>query len=81
MPFEPPIKAKVNNISRTGVLLQSPSGHFEVGSVLELHINIQGRDAILYATVVRMYEEAANDEAPAKDAASYYGCKFLFAGR
>ena len=70
-PFAPPLKVVIHDISKTGVLIKSPPGHFDIGSVLELHFNIHGKDAILYATVVRKCD---GDD----DATIGFGCKLLF---
>ena len=69
-PFSPPLLITVANISRTGTLLKCPPGHFKIGSVLELHINIRGRDAILYPAVVRECKDS--------EKLMGFGCKFLF---
>lgn len=69
-PFDPPLKVMIENISATGALVKSPPGHFGINSILELSVNIHGKDVVLYGAVVREQENADNTVS--------YGCKLVF---
>ena len=68
--LNPVVRITVENISATGALIISPPRHFGLGYVLEIHVNIHGKDAVLYASIVRVIEN--------EDGTVSYGCKFLF---
>jgi len=69
-PFSPPLEIIVENISSTGVLIKAPHGYFGLNSLLEIDVNIQGKDVILFVKVVR-------EQGNADDTVSF-GCKFIF---
>ena len=69
-PFDPPVKAVVDNISTSGAYVIAPPGHFKVDSVLEINVNIQGKSAMLYGQVVRVQKVDERN--------SGFGCKFIF---
>ena len=68
--FSEPVTVIIENISATGVLVRSPLMRFKKGTALEFEVNINGKDVLLDARVVR---EQTND-----DGSDSYGCQFIF---
>jgi len=67
---ENPVPVVVANISTTGAFIKSPVGSFEMGSKVEIDINIQDRRVLLYGTILRAVRNS--------DGSRSYGCKFFF---
>ena len=68
--LETPVNVIIENISTTGVLINSKEMRFSAGSVLQIEFTIQGKNTLLIGKVVR--EQL-------KDDGSYcYGCQLLF---
>lgn len=57
------------DISKSGVLVNSPSKRFYVGTILEISINIGGKDTLVYAKIIR--------EVDKQDNTFDYGCNFI----
>jgi len=60
----------VENISATGALIKSHSGHIELNSTLEILVNVHGKDVVFYGAVVREQKNADNTVG--------HGCKFVY---
>ena len=67
--LNPPLQVIVVNISTTGTLVKAVPGYFKLGAIIEIHLTIHGKEAILLATVVRETKNA--------DSTINYGCKFM----
>ena len=65
-----PVQVTVENISKTGVLVNSPELRLIINVISQIELNIQGRDTILYAKVVR---EQTNG-----DGTYSFGCRLVF---
>ena len=65
-----PVRVTIENISKTGVLFKSVYLRFVVGVVPQIEFNIQGRDTVLRAEIVR---EQQND-----DDTYSFGCQLKF---
>jgi len=68
-PLPIPLPVLVKNISKTGLLITSPAGHFNLGSVLEVIINRDEMDALFLCKVVR--------EMHIDEMTSNFGCSFV----
>lgn len=64
-----PQNVRVVNISKSGILLSSVINFFEVGVILEISMNFNGKDTLLIAQVKR---EMHNE-----DGSFSYGCKLI----
>jgi hypothetical protein len=60
----------IENLSTTGILIESQSVRFDIGSLLQIEFNIHGKNAIIFGEVVR---EETHDNDVFK-----YGCKLVF---
>ena len=69
-PLQEPIQVMIENLSNTGMLIQSPDERFETGTLLQIEFNINGKNVMLYGEVVRLQTQL-NDE-------TKYGCKLYF---
>ena len=68
--LNPPLDVIVENISSAGVLVKSPPGHLKINHILEIHVNIQDREIVLFGKITR--EKANTDKTVS------YGCKLIF---
>jgi len=70
VPLPSPLDVTLLDISKTGILIKAPVGHFGLGDTLELHINIKDKDreTIIYVTVMRTE--------PIDIYESHFGCKY-----
>ena len=69
-PLQKPLPIIMENLSSTGTKIKSRLRKFDAGTILEIQFRIQGRDAIIYANILR---ETIND-----DSSFSYGCQLIF---
>ena len=69
-PFTTPLPIIIENISTTGALIKASKKHFEMGSTLEIDIDISGKKGLVYGTIIREKEN--------EDKTFSFGCRFVF---
>ena len=68
--LEAPIPVMIENMSTSGVLLKSQDARLEIGALLQVEFNANGRTGILYGEVVREQKPTDKDYR--------YGCQLHF---
>ncbi|MCL2741214.1 MAG: PilZ domain-containing protein [Oscillospiraceae bacterium] len=70
--YNPPIHVMADNISASGIGIKGPAERFAIGQLLNVSLNLNGKDVILNASVIRTQ---ANE-----DGTVGYGCRLAFQG-
>ena len=65
-----PAEITIVNISTSGVLLHSQALHFPIGCVLQVEFNVNGKNTIIYAKIVREQQD--------DDGSFNFGCQLIF---
>jgi hypothetical protein len=65
-----PLPVVIENMSTSGILIKSQEMRFEIGTLLQIDLNVDKKIGILYGEVVREQKHA--------DGAYRYGCKLYF---
>jgi len=65
-----PAKVTIENISATGVFLTSPEVRFVIGAVVQIEVEIHGKQTILHGKVVREQQRG--------DGTYSFGCQLIF---
>jgi len=68
--LQSPLNVIVENLSSTGVLINSRDVRLETGFILQIELNIHGKEAIIFGNVVRERRNA--------DETFSYGCHLIF---